>query len=82
MPEVTYINPNIDLYYRNSVLRNKVRAETLRLAGHPGLAQLVFWKAGFPQSGPAVTEGARVSPVARKVGRTARFGTLSISCIC
>jgi len=82
MPEVTYINPNSDLYYRNSVLRIKVRAETRRPAGHPGLAWLVFWKAGFPQSGPAVTEGARVSPVARKVGQTGRFGILSLSCIC
>ena len=41
-----------------------------------GRAGLFFWKAAFPQSGPAVSEKAWVSPAVPKAGRTGRLGTL------
>jgi len=66
----------LTLICRNGFLRIKVRVKNLRPAGHPGRARLCFWKAGFPQSGPAVSEKAWVSPAVPKVGRTGRLGTL------
>ena len=42
-------------------------------AGHLGRARLWFWGAGFPQSGPAVSEKA-----VPKAGGTGRLGTLEL----
>jgi len=66
----------LTLICRNGFLRIKVRVKNLRPVGHPGQARLFFWKAGFPQSGPAVSEKAWVSPAVPKVGRTGRLRTL------
>ena len=63
-PEVTYINPNLNM--QNCI---KVRFKKSE-------ARLFFWKAAFPQSGPAVSEKAWVSPAVPKAGRTGRLGTL------
>ena len=43
------------LIWKNGI---KVRVKNLRPAGHTGRAQILFWKAAFPQSGPAVSEKA------------------------
>ena len=69
----------LTLICRNGFLRIKVRVKNLRPAGHPGLARLFSWEAGFPQSGPAVSGKAWVSPAAPKAGRTGRLGTLTNS---
>ena len=52
--------------------------KNLKPAGRPGRARLFFWKAAFPQSGPAVSEKAWVSPAVPKAGRTGRLGTLFV----
>ena len=50
--------------------------KTLMAAGHPGWTRLLFWKAGFPQSGPAILEKVWVSPAVSKAGRAGRLRTL------
>ena len=50
--------------------------KNLKPAGQLGRAWLFFWKAAFPQSGPAVSEKTWVSPAVPKAGRTGRLGTL------
>jgi len=66
----------LTLICRAGFLHIQIRVKNLRTAGHTGRARLLFWKAGFPQFGPAVSEKAWVSPAGPKGRRTGRLGTL------
>lgn len=61
----------LTLICRNPFLRIKVRVNNPG-ACRPPRAGFLFWKARFPQSGPAVPEKAWVSPAVSKARRTGR----------